>query len=115
MNLRAVYRITVFIPPDHVTTLPAALHSTGLRRNGNYSDVLWLWSVGEELFTPLAGSTPTLGTAGAATASPSVEAIFSIERDEARLRTVIDAIRSAYPWEEPVTYVDESLALISRD
>mgnify|MGYP006294434355 CR=1 FL=1 len=56
MNLRAVYRITVFIPPDHVTTLPAALHSTGLRRNGNYSDVLWLWSVGEEVFTPLAGS-----------------------------------------------------------
>ncbi len=114
MSLRSVYRITVFIPPDNVPALQSALQKTGALSYGNYSDVLWLSSPGKESFMPLPGSTPTQGTEGEATTSSSVQVVFSVAREDAVLASVIDAIRSAHPWEEPVVYVDETLALSSR-
>lgn len=114
MKLRGIYRIALFIPPDSVPQLESALRATGVLTYGEYSDVYWASSVGTETFTPLPGSSPTSGAHGEITRSPSVEVVFSIERDKDRLQTVIDAIRSAHPWEEPVVYIDETFALSSE-
>ena len=113
-SIRKVYRITVFIPPDNVPVLQSALKETTLVQYGKYSDVLWISAAGDESFTPLSGATPTLGTEGETTTAPSVQVIFSIERNEAILGPVIVAIRSAHPWEEPVVYIDETLAVSSQ-
>ena len=114
MNLRSVYRIVVFVPQESVPALQQALCSTGALRYGKYSDVLWLSSAGKESFTPLAGSAPSSGNQGEMSTLASVQVVFTIARDDEALRSVIAAIQSAHPWEEPVVYVDETFALSSQ-
>ncbi len=110
MQLRSVYRITVFIPPDSVESLRASLRATGMLAYGDYADVMWRSAPGEECFTPRAGSVPAVGSTGKATHRDSTQVVFSIALDRNRLETVMDTISSVHPWEEPVVFVDETMA-----
>lgn len=114
MQLRTVYRITVFIPPDRIESLRSALRATGALGYGHYADVMWISTPGEECFTPQAGSVPVRGSTGEITHCDSTQVIFSIAPDDASLENVMDTISSVHPWEEPVVFVDRTLAMDSR-
>lgn len=114
MRLKSVYRITVFIPPYSVESLRASLRATGALAYGEYADVMWISTPGEECFTPRAGSVPTVGSTHEATHCESTRVVFSIPQDKSRLEAVMEAISSVHPWEEPVVFVDETMAMDSR-
>lgn len=107
-TFRAVYRITVFVPPEHLERLLSSIRAVVPLRFGEYDDVLWFSSPGVEQFRPLPGSHPTLGKAMERTRHPSTKVEFSIERDPSILSKVIEeGIRPGHPWEEPVIFVAE--------
>lgn len=114
MRLRSIYRITVFIPPDSVESLRASLRATGVLAYGEYADVMWRSAAGEECFTPRADSVPTVGMTDEATHRESIQVVFSISRDRNSLENVMGAISSVHPWEEPVVFVDDTMAMDSR-
>ncbi len=114
MQLKSVYRLMVFVPPDAVESLRASLRATGALEYGDYADVMWRSTPGEECFTPRAGSMPTVGSTGEATHCASTQLVFSIAPDKSTLETVMHAISSVHPWEEPVVFVDETMVLDSR-
>lgn len=109
MQLIPVYRITVFVPPQHLEALKAGILSVDDLAIGAYRDVLWISAPGLEQFRPGTSATPTLGVAGQLTSAPSVRLEFSIARDADRLRRVIvDGVWAHHPWEVPAVFVDES-------
>lgn len=110
MRLIPVYRITVFVPPEHLEALKAGILSVDDLAVGDYREVMWTSAPGSEQFRPTAAARPALGAAGELTSAPSVRLEFSIPRDAERLRRVIvDGVRAHHPWEVPAVFVDESL------
>lgn len=111
MQLRPVYRLTVFVPTESLKGLQQSLADSGLIRYGRYADVMWASAPGSEQFRPLAGANPTQGTSNQLTETSSCQVIFSIERDEELLFQTLEVIRANHPWEEPAIYIDESGAV----
>ncbi len=106
MGLEERYRVVVFVLVEHLEAILDSICSSRLLDYGNYKDVLWFSAVGTEQFEPLEGSNPTHGKIGGRERLPSVRVEFSIEKDGAKLSTLIDNfILPAHPWEEPVIYV----------
>lgn len=114
MQLKSVYRITVFIPPYSVESLRVSLRATGALAYGEYADVIWRSTPGEECFTPRSGSVPTVGATDETTHCESTRVVFAIPQDKSRLEAVMEAISSVHPWEEPVVFVDATMAMDSR-
>jgi cystathionine beta-lyase/cystathionine gamma-synthase len=108
-RIKPVYRVTVFARLKDVSAIQEAVSEAGGAIYGNYADVFWS-AEGIEQFTPLAGSSPTVGKEGETTKKCSVEIVFSIEKNESLLEKVLAEIRRVHPWEEPVIYVDDSRA-----
>jgi hypothetical protein len=109
MHSLPVYRITVFVPADHVQRVIDGVCAIDDLRIGDYAQVAWTSAPGIEQFRPLPGAIPTQGATGELERSPSVRVEFCIPRDEARLRRVVeDGIRPHHPWEVPAIFVDES-------
>ncbi|SEL65879.1 hypothetical protein SAMN05428989_2174 [Pseudoxanthomonas sp. GM95] len=109
LQLLPVYRITVFVPPADVEAVKAAIVAVDDLAIGHYREVMWTSAPGIEQFRPGPQATPTVGSAGALTADPTVRLECSISRDAARLQRVLQAINAAHPWEVPAVFVDESL------
>lgn len=65
---------------------------------------------GWESFEPTAGATPTLGTAGKRSLSPTVILTIHIPHDasEDQVHHALEAIMAAHPWEVPVIEMDET-------
>jgi hypothetical protein len=103
--------ITVFVPTEAVEVLTEAVFATGAARYGNYTNVLWKSGPGIEQFTPLEGSSPTLGQIDKAETNASIQLMFSIPRDQKLLERILAVTREFHPWEEPVIYVDECTAV----
>lgn len=109
LQLLPVYRITVFVPPAQVEAVKAAICAVDDLAIGHYREVMWTSAQGIEQFRPGPDAVPTVGSAGALTAAPTVRLECSIARDAQRLRRVLQAIHVAHPWEVPAVFVDESL------
>lgn len=110
MHLLPVYRITVFVPHDHVDALLAGIRSVDDLSLGGYSDVLWITPGGQEQFRPGASAHPTLGSAGELVRSETVRIEFAIPRDAARLQRLLsEGVHRHHPWEVPAVFVDESV------
>ena len=109
MRCLPVYRITVFVPADHVQRVIDGVCAIDELRIGEYAQVVWTSAPGSEQFRPLPGAIPAQGAIGELERNASVRVEFCIPRDAARLQQVIeDGIRPHHPWEVPAIFVDES-------
>ncbi|HET7176727.1 MAG TPA: hypothetical protein VFK21_12060 [Gammaproteobacteria bacterium] len=116
MNLRKVYRITTFVPPEHLEALLEGIASEVPLRYGRYDRAAWWSAVGVEQFRPLPGAKPTAGTIGTIERVPTVRVEFAIPRDPAQLeRLITKGLRSHHPWQEPAVFVDETEIAVSDD
>ncbi|HYG05555.1 MAG TPA: hypothetical protein VD865_03990 [Stenotrophomonas sp.] len=109
MRLRPVYRITVFVPPDHLQALQAGICAVESLGDTRYDQVMWYSAPGVEQFRALPGARPAQGATGALTQLPTVRLEFAIPRDPLRLTRVLrEGVRAHHPWESPAIFVDES-------
>ena len=105
-----VYRVSVWVPPEHAQRVLDGICAIDELRIGDYDRVAWIAAAGTEQFRPLAGAKPALGEVGALERGDSVRIEFCIARDAERLQRVIDlGIRPHHPWQVPAIFVDESL------
>jgi hypothetical protein len=110
LKLKAVYRITTFVPPEHLDNLLAGILKVSPLKYGRYDQVVWYSAPGTEQFRPLAGSNPTVGKENVLERIGSVKLEFAIPRDQQLLhRLLIEGIAANHPWEEPVVYVTETI------
>ncbi|MGE5618633.1 MAG: Nif3-like dinuclear metal center hexameric protein [Sphingomonadaceae bacterium] len=94
---RPDYKIVVYVPPSHVEAVKNAMAEAGAGHIGNYSHCFWQ-VLGTGQFRPEEGSTPYLGAVGQEerVEEHRVEGVVP----QSRLRAVLDAMRSAHPYEE---------------
>ena len=93
-----MYKLIVFIPETHTEDVKNALFAAGAGRQGDYDCCAWQ-SQGQGQFRPLDGSKPFIGQQG------DIETVaeYRVEMlcEQARLKTVVSALREAHPYEEP--------------
>lgn len=110
MELVQVYRITTFVPPEHLDSLKEGICAADSLNNGAYEHVMWTSSLGKEQFRPINGAKPSAGVIGELTNLDTVRLEFCIPRDAQRLQNVIDnGIYPNHPWEVPAVFIDESI------
>jgi hypothetical protein len=125
-TLRSVRRITVHCPirpetlaavatgavdalaadPGIAPLLALIESSTEFGDFGHYKGVCEI-GLGLEAFTPQAGASPTLGTAGRRSMSPTatLTTYVATEIDGARLAALVGVLAARHPWEIPVIEV----------
>jgi hypothetical protein len=109
MNLRKVYRVTTFVPPEHLEALLRGIAAEVPLQYGQYDQAAWWSAVGVEQFRPLPGAKPTSGTVGTVERVPTVRVEFAIARDPAQLAQLIaKGLRPNHPWQEPAIFIDET-------
>ena len=93
-----VDKLVTFVPHEHADAVRAAITAAGAGSIGDY-DSCTFTSSGEGRFRPLQGANPTIGRVGdlEVVEEARVEAVLP----RARRRHVIEAMRSAHPYEEP--------------
>jgi hypothetical protein len=91
-------KLVVFVPPDALEPVRDALFLAGAGRIGAYERCSW-YAAGTGTFLPLAGADPAVGEVGAEQRVEELrlETVFPAERQA----DVVDALRSAHPYEEP--------------
>lgn len=111
LESRVVYRITTFVPPDHLEALLEAIaREGGVMSFGSYEQWAWWSAPGVEQFQPLEGAKPTVGRPGQLERVASVRLEFALPRDADVLERVLTrGLIPHHPWEEPVIFVDEAL------
>lgn len=115
MDLRPVYRLTIFVPPEHLEALIDSILKVTPLGHGAYDRVCWWTGEGVEQFRPLAGAHPGLGTVGELTRGATVRLELMLDRDPVLLDRVFrEGIFPAHPWEEPAVFVDESYVTSAR-
>ena len=91
-------KLVVFVPLDAAEALVDALAAAGAGTLGNYERCAWT-TTGTGTFRPLTGAAPALGEVGRVerVAESRVEMVLP----RRRRGPVMDALRSAHPYEEP--------------
>ncbi|GGF14581.1 hypothetical protein GCM10010954_11500 [Halobacillus andaensis] len=108
MKFVDIYRVKTFVVPEYVDLVMQGILSIDDLKVGNYRNVMWQSKDGMEQFVPSDESVPTEGEVGEKTTVTSFRIEFSIPRDEALLRKVIEeGIYPNHPWDEPVIQVSE--------
>jgi hypothetical protein len=115
MAVRPVYRITTFVPPDHVDAVLEGVEREVPLVFGRYDHSAWWSAPGVEQFRPLPGSTPTVGKPGQIERLPTIRLEFAIPRDPTLLERVLSrGLLPNHPWEEPAVFIDESQATATK-
>lgn len=99
---RRLFKLTVFVPPDHLDPVRDAVFAAGAGQQGHYSRAGFQIS-GEGSFRPLEGAEPFSGRVGE-------DAVVTERRFETivparHLRGVLAALYRAHPYEEPAVDV----------
>jgi dinuclear metal center YbgI/SA1388 family protein len=103
----ALDKLVVFVPHDHADAVRSALAAAGAGAIGDYDQASFTTS-GEGRFRPLAGARPAVGRVGEPEVVP--ESRIEVVLPRARRRQVLEAVRSAHPYEEPAYDVLELVA-----
>jgi hypothetical protein len=115
VGTRRVFRLTVFVPPDHVDSLLQAVEREIPLVFGQYDRSAWWSAIGVEQFRPLPGSMPTVGQVGRVEQVPTIRLEFAIPYDENILERVLSgAVIPNHPWQEPAVFIDDCLASATR-
>jgi len=101
-------KIVVFVPIADAERVRQALAEAGAGAIGDY-DSCSFQTEGTGRFRPLAGANPTIGAVGELESVPEVR--LEVVAARAQRRTVLAALRSAHPYEEPAFDVIELAAL----
>jgi hypothetical protein len=91
-------KLVVFVPVEALETVRDALFAAGAGRIGDYERCSW-YAEGTGTFRALPGASPTIGEVGEEERVPELrlETVFPEEAQE----TIVAALRSAHPYEEP--------------
>jgi hypothetical protein len=115
MSLHRMYRVTTFVPPDHLDSLLEGIVREVPLTYGLYDRSAWWSAIGVEQFRPLPGSAPTVGQPGRVERVSTVRLELAIPRDPGLLDRVLSrGVIPNYPWQEPAVFVDDSLATASH-
>jgi hypothetical protein len=109
MPLQQSYRITNFVPPEHLDRVLEAVLAEAPLTYGPYDKSAWWSAAGTEQFEPKVGARPTVREVGRIERVPTVRLEFVIPRNADLLERVLQSLRSAHPWQEPAIFIDESL------
>ena len=111
-RLVPVWLIRIQADPDEAETIIDKVMEVDLLRYGRYERNAMISGVGSETYRPMPNSTSAvhLGAEGKIQRFPCVEIVISLESDEAGLQRVLDAIRDAHHYEEPLIFVQECWA-----
>lgn len=90
--------LTFYVPESHLQEVKNAVFAAGAGQMGDYDRCCWQ-TLGDGQFRPLKGADPFIGETGvvAHVQEYRVEVIC----EEARLASIIDALKQAHPYEEP--------------
>ena len=91
-------KLCFYVPTADLEGVKQALFDAGAGRIGNYDCCAWQ-TLGQGQFRPLAGANPTIGEHNALERLDEYQVEMVLE--EARLDTVVKALRQAHPYEEP--------------
>ena len=93
-----MYKIIFFVPESHAELVKQAVFDSGAGRQGHYEHCCWQ-TLGQGEFMPLPGSQPYIGQAN----HKQIVAEYRVELlcDGLYLKSAIDALRKAHPYEEP--------------
>lgn len=93
-----MYKLSFFVPEDHLEKVKNALFEKGAGQIGRYSHCSWQ-VLGEGQFMPLNGSTPYIG------AQNKIERVieYKVEMvcEENIIADVINELKINHPYEEP--------------
>jgi hypothetical protein len=91
-------KLVVFVPVEALETVRDALFAAGAGRIGDYERCSW-YAEGTGTFRALPGASPAIGEVGEEERVPELrlETVFPEEAQE----TIVAALRSAHPYEEP--------------
>lgn len=93
-----MYKISLYIPHDHLETVKLAMFDQGGGRLGHYEHCAWQ-VLGRGQFRPMAQAKPFLGQKG------SIETLdeYLVEMlcEEKFIKPVITALKKSHPYEEP--------------
>lgn len=97
-----MYKICFYAPTTHTEQVKNALFAAGAGKIGEYSHCAWQ-ILGEGQFMPLANSNAFIGEKNQLEKCPE----YKVEMvcDEKIIHEVIDALKSAHPYEEPAYQV----------
>jgi dinuclear metal center YbgI/SA1388 family protein len=88
----------IFVPPEHVEAVRAAVFAAGAGRIGDYSQCSWSVT-GTGQFLPGDGASPAIGSVGAL--ERVVEDRVEVVAATRTRSQVLSAMRAAHPYEEP--------------
>jgi len=99
-------KLVVFVPANALDRVRDAVFAAGAGRIGDYERCSW-YAEGTGTFLPVAGADPAIGEVGAEerVAELRLETVFP----SARSAQVVEALRSAHPYEEPAYDIYERL------
>ena len=102
--------LITFVPSDHLQAVLDALGTAGAGQFGEYSECAFV-SAGHGRFRASEHAHPVVGERSALTELEEMRVETTVERS--RARAIVDALRAAHPYEEPVIsllpLLDESL------
>jgi len=102
------FKIVVTVPLEEADAVRLALGEAGAGRIGNYAFCSFS-SIGVGRFLPQHGAAPSLGEVGSM--EEVAEERIEVSCDNQLLGQVVDAIRLAHPYEEPIIDVYTLLPL----
>jgi len=114
VQLEEAYRITSFVPPDHLDAVLEAVLAEAPLAYGPYDKSAWWSAVGIEQFEPRPGAQPSVGEIGKTERVPTIRLEFVIPREAALLDRVLAALLAAHPWQEPAVFIDRTTITISN-
>lgn len=91
-------KLSFYVPETHLEVVKSALFAVGAGRIGNYDSCCWQ-TLGVGQFRPLPGSEPFVGEQGTVERVPEYLVEMVCEHD--LVPKVVDALKSAHPYEEP--------------
>ncbi len=93
-----MYTLFFYVPESHLENVKDAVFSAGAGVIGDYENCCWQ-VLGQGQFKPMAGSQPFIGQQDQleSVAEWRVELVV----DDAHIHSVVAALKSAHPYEEP--------------
>jgi hypothetical protein len=93
-----MYKLSFYVPLDHLETVKNALFQAGAGRYQHYDRCCWQVA-GQGQFRPLPGSDPFIGSTGVEEKIPEYKVEMLCPPD--RIKAIISALLSVHPYQEP--------------
>ncbi|KTD08148.1 NGG1p interacting factor NIF3 [Legionella jamestowniensis] len=92
------YKLSFYVPETHLEEVKQAVFAAGAGRQGDYEHCCWQ-CLGQGQFKPLPGANPMIGTVDALTFVPEYKVEILCTAD--CIESVVQALKSSHPYEEP--------------